>query len=74
MPGPGVKERERAMKQGNALVNFVMIALAVALACYLGIYAWDSFNDPYSTTYAYQFYAVINGVEYTSAVQTFTTK
>ena len=55
MPGPGVKERERAMKQGNALVNFVMIALAVALACYLGIYAWDSFNDPYSTTYAYQY-------------------
>lgn len=45
------------MKQGNALVNFVMIALAVALACYLGIYAWDSFNDPFSTTYAYEYTA-----------------
>lgn len=43
------------MKQGNALVNFVMIALAVALACYLGIYAWDSFNDPFSTTFAYEY-------------------
>ncbi len=43
------------MKQGNALVNFVMIALAVALACYLGIYVWDSFNDPFATTYAYEY-------------------
>jgi len=43
------------MKQGNALVNFVMIAMAVALACYLGIYAWDSFNDPFSTTFAYEY-------------------
>ena len=43
------------MKQGNALVNFVMIGLAVALACYLGIYAWDSFNDPFTTTYAYEY-------------------
>ncbi|MBQ8389972.1 MAG: hypothetical protein IJX52_03220, partial [Oscillibacter sp.] len=43
------------MKQGNALVNFVMIALAVALACYLGVYAWDSFNDPFTTTYAYEY-------------------
>lgn len=43
------------MKQGNALVNFVMIVLAVALACYLGVYAWDSFNDPFTTTYAYEY-------------------
>lgn len=43
------------MKQGNALVNFVMIALAAALACYLGIYVWDSFNDPFTTTYAYEY-------------------
>jgi len=43
------------MKQGNALINFVMIALAVALACYLGLYAWDSFNDPFSTTFAYEY-------------------
>ena len=43
------------MKQGNALVNFVMVALAVALACYLGFYAWDSFNDPFSTTFAYEY-------------------
>lgn len=43
------------MKQGNALVNFVMIVLAAALACYLGVYVWDSFNDPFTTTYAYEY-------------------
>lgn len=43
------------MKQGNALVNFVMILLAVALACYMGIYAFNSFNDPYTTSFAYDY-------------------
>lgn len=43
------------MKQGNALVNFVMVMLALALACYLSFYVWDSFNDPFSTTYAYSY-------------------
>lgn len=50
------------MKQGNALVNFVMIALALALACYLGFYIWDGFSDPFSTTYAYE-YVDTDGVE-----------
>ena len=45
------------MKQGNTLVNIVMVALALALACYLGYYAWDSFNDPFTTTYAYEYTA-----------------
>lgn len=45
------------MKQGNALVNFVMVMLALALACYLGFYVWDSFNDPFTTTYAYYYTA-----------------
>ena len=43
------------MKQGNALVNFVMIALAVALALYMGIYVYKSFSDPFTTTYAYEY-------------------
>lgn len=43
------------MKQGNALVNFVMIALAAALTCYLGVYVWNSFSDPFTTTYAYEY-------------------
>ena len=43
------------MKQGNALVNFVMIALAVALAFYMGIYVYNSFSDPFTTTYAYEY-------------------
>ena len=41
------------MKQGNALVNFVMIVMAIALACYMGIYVWNSFSDPFTTTYAH---------------------
>ena len=43
-------ERENAMKQGNTLVNFVMIALAVALALYMGIYVYRGFSDPFTTT------------------------
>ena len=50
------------MKQGNALVNFVMIVLAIALACYMGIYVWNSFSDPFTTTYAYE-YVSSDGVE-----------
>jgi HPt (histidine-containing phosphotransfer) domain-containing protein len=29
----------------------------VALACYFGFYVWDSFNDPFTTTYAYSYTA-----------------
>lgn len=43
------------MKQGNAFINLVMFLLAAALACYLGIYAWNTFNDPFSTTFAYAY-------------------
>ena len=50
------------MKQGNALVNFVMIVMAIALACYMGIYVWNSFSDPFTTTYAYE-YISSDGVE-----------
>ena len=31
------------MKQGNSLVTLVIVLLAVMLAAYLGVYAWDSF-------------------------------
>lgn len=49
------------MKQGNFLVNSVMALLALALACYLGVYIFNSFNDPFSTTYAYE-YETTDGV------------
>lgn len=50
------------MKQGNALVNFVIMLLAAALACYLGFYVWDSLTTPFTTTYAYD-YTVHDGVQ-----------
>ena len=28
------------MKQGKALITFVMVLLAAALTCYLGYYVW----------------------------------
>lgn len=45
------------MKQGNTLVNFVMMLLALGLAAYLGFYAWNSFTDPFATTYTYSYTA-----------------
>lgn len=45
------------MKQGNSLVAFVIALLAVALAAYLGFYAWNSFTNPFSTTYVYYYTA-----------------
>ncbi len=50
------------MKQGNAFVNFAMMVLTVAVACYLGIYVLDSLNTPYSTAYAYA-YAIADSIE-----------
>ena len=50
------------MKQGNAFVNFAMVLLTVAVACYLGIYVLDSLNTPYSTAYAYA-YAIADSIE-----------
>ncbi len=41
------------MKQGKPVINSVMIALAVALAIYFGIYIFKSFDTPYTSTLAY---------------------
>ena len=43
------------MKQGKALITFVMVLLAAALTCYLGYYVWDTFQEPFTTTYAYEY-------------------
>lgn len=52
----GFQEKERtAMKQGKALITFVMVLLAAALTCYLGYYVWDTFQEPFTTTYAYEY-------------------
>lgn len=57
------KARERiSMKPGNALVNFVMIVMAFALACYMGVYVYNGFSDPFTTAYAYE-YEYSDGVE-----------
>lgn len=43
------------MKQGKALITFVMVLLVAALTCYLGYYVWDTFQEPFTTTYAYEY-------------------
>lgn len=43
------------MKQGKSIITLVMFILAVALCVYFGFYVFDTFNDPYSTTHAYQY-------------------
>ena len=43
------------MKSGKPLITFVMTLLAVSLLCYLGYYAWTTFRDPVTTTYAYTY-------------------
>lgn len=43
------------MKQGNILVTLVMALLAAALACYFGFHVFTTFNDPFTTTRAYEF-------------------
>ncbi|MBS7218158.1 MAG: hypothetical protein KH028_01930 [Oscillospiraceae bacterium] len=43
------------MKQGKALITFVMALLAAALTCYLGYYVWDTFQEPFTTTYTYEY-------------------
>lgn len=45
------------MKQGRALINFVMVAIAAALAVYFGVYVINTFNDPFSTTLTYAYTA-----------------
>ena len=43
------------MKQGKPLITFVIVLLAATLSCYLLYYAWGTFQDPYTTTYAYTY-------------------
>lgn len=50
------------MKQGKSFTTFVIIALAVVLAVYLGFYALRAFQDPYGTTLVY-LYTVNDSVE-----------
>lgn len=50
------------MKQGKSFTTFVIIALAVVLAVYLGFYALRAFQDPYGTTLVY-LYTVNDNVE-----------
>jgi hypothetical protein len=50
------------MKQGKSMITFVMIAMAAALAIYLGFYIFNTLNTPFSTTLVYR-YVVNDGVE-----------
>ena len=43
------------MKTSNSLATLVMLVIAAMLTMYLGYYAWDTFQNPFSTTLAYQF-------------------
>lgn len=43
------------MKQGNSVITLAIALLAAALAAYLGYYAWNTFNTPYTTTVAYAY-------------------
>ena len=45
------------MKQGKPLIAFVMVAIFVVLAIYLGVYAFRSLQDPYRTTLVYAYTA-----------------
>ena len=42
------------MKQGKPLITFVIVLLAAALGCYLLYSVWRTFEDPFTTTYAYE--------------------
>ena len=39
------------MKQGRSLITFIMVIFAVVLCIYFGAYVFDTFNDPYTTTF-----------------------
>ena len=43
------------MKQGKSVITLVMVIFALALCVYFGFYAFDTFNDPYSTTHTYAY-------------------
>ena len=43
------------MKQGKPLIAFVIVLISAALACYFLYYVWRTFQDPFTTTYAYEY-------------------
>ncbi len=43
------------MKQGKALIRLVIVLLAAALSCYLLYYVWSTFQEPFTTTYVYEY-------------------
>lgn len=54
------------MKTGRLYTTLVMMAIAAAIAVYFGFYIFNTFNDPYTTTFAYSYTvndsAVLSGV------------
>lgn len=55
------------MKQGTYINRAVMLLLFLALAAYLGVYAWQSLRDPFTSTLCYA-YTVDDAVEATGWV------
>ena len=43
------------MKQGKSLIVFVMVLFALAIICYLGYHIFETFQEPFTTTYAYEY-------------------
>ena len=43
------------MKQGRPLITFVMVIFAAVLCIYFGAYVFDTFNEPYTTTFTYEY-------------------
>ena len=43
------------MKQGKSLIAFVMVLFALAIICYLGYHIFETFQEPFTTTYAYEY-------------------
>jgi hypothetical protein len=50
------------MKQGTLITKLVMVIFFVGVVCYLGVAAWQSLSDPFTTVMAYG-YTVDDGVE-----------
>lgn len=43
------------MKQGRPIITFTIVLFTVALMCYLSCYAWQTFQTPFTTTFAYRY-------------------
>ena len=52
------------MKQGTLNSKIVILALLAAVVVYLGVSAWQSFRDPFTTAATYS-YTVDDSVEIT---------